>query len=77
MTYLKVDIGGREGKLTCTHSSCGFAAKTIQHSHTNPASYASYKFHGLFNKGSQGEKENISTSIQLLQILQCEQRGGL
>lgn len=35
------------------------------------------RFHGLFNKGSQGEKENISTSIQLLQILQCEQRGGL
>lgn len=35
------------------------------------------RFHGLFNKGSQCEKENISTSIQLLQILQCEQRGGL
>ena len=29
-------------KLTCTHTSRGSAAKTIQHSHANPDSYAGY-----------------------------------
>ena len=69
MIYLKVDIGGRDiaALLPKQYSTPTLIQPVMQ----------AIRFHGLFNKGSQGEKENISTSIQLLQILQCEQRGGL
>ena len=34
------NCGRQDFKLTCTHSSRGSAAKTIQRSHANPTSYA-------------------------------------
>ena len=62
-----------KSKLPFTHSSCGSAAITIQHSHANPASYAGLDRFNLCNPYTGNRAKSVNTSpYKFLQVSALE-----